>query len=225
MNQLPVLYSFRRCPYAIRARMAIACAGMSVELREVVLKDKPEAMLAASQKGTVPVLVMPDGNVIDESIDVMRWALNQEDPQGWLRFDDTNNNNGIRQGSDMAQLIAENDGPFKRWLDKYKYADRHPEHPAHWYRDKACVFLDTLEVRLKNNDRILDKQLSFTDVAIFPFVRQFAMVDEDWFDQSPYPQLRRWLRTLLDSPVYTRVMPKYPKWIPGQRPVMFPTLS
>ena len=116
MPDLPVLYSFRRCPYAIRARMALAVAGMAVELREVLLRDKPEAMLEVSAKGTVPVLQLPDGWVIDESLEVMDWALTQNDPEDWA---DT--------CADTEALIAYCDGPFKGWLDKYKYADRHPE--------------------------------------------------------------------------------------------------
>ena len=119
-NDLPILYTFRRCPYAIRARMALAHAGVAVELREVLLKDKPQAMLDASMKGTVPVLVLPDGEVIDESLDVMRWAQAQADAP-WRAPDD-----------EAQKLIADNDGPFKAWLDKYKYADRHPEHTAYW---------------------------------------------------------------------------------------------
>ncbi|MFK8043833.1 glutathione S-transferase [Congregibacter sp.] len=213
---LPLLYSFRRCPYAIRARMAVAYSGAQVELREVVLKDKPAAMLAASQKGTVPVLVLADGEVIDESIDVMRWALSHADPDGWLPRD---------EDSTGASLIAENDGSFKILLDKYKYADRHPEHDAKWYRDEACEFLERLEQCLKKNDWLSGSTKGFADIAIFPFIRQFAGVDREWFDQAPYPALRAWLDRLLGVSLFTRVMKKYPQWVPEQPPEIFPGRS
>jgi glutathione S-transferase len=217
VNPVPILYSFRRCPYAMRARMALTYAGVSVELREVVLRDKPSAMLKASAKGTVPVLVLPDGAVIDESIDVMFWALQHGDPDQWLPRD---SDGGIP--GDTAKLISENDGSFKALLDKYKYADRHPEHTAQWYRDQAHVFLQNLEARLSEQQWLQGSLLGFADVAIFPFIRQFAMVDRPWFDQAPYPQLRRWLNILLESTLFTSVMSKYPQWTPGQEPVQLP---
>ncbi|EED33745.1 glutathione S-transferase, N-terminal domain [gamma proteobacterium NOR5-3] len=213
----------------MRARMAVAYAGVSVELREVVLKDKPSAMLEASSKGTVPVLILPDGTVIDESIDIMLWALKHADSNRWLPWDsqgdvsdDMPDDVPEEIPEEIAQLIAENDGSFKALLDKYKYADRHPKHSAQWYRDQADVFLQNLEARLTDTPWLGGPRLSFADVAIFPFIRQFAMVDRPWFDQAPYPQLHRWLNILLESTLFTSVMSKYPQWTPGQEPVQLP---
>lgn len=216
MHALPVLYSFRRCPYAMRARMALNYANIRVELREVVLKDKPLTMLQASAKGTVPVLVLPTGAVIDESIDIMLWALGRSDPDHWLCAE---HNQARLQKTNP--LIADNDGPFKELLDKYKYSDRHPQYPAMWYRDQACVFLQTLEKRLEMASWLDGSQLGLSDVAIFPFIRQFVMVDEAWFNEAPYPRLRCWFDTLLQSQLFISVMKKYPKWTPDSPPLWF----
>lgn len=221
MAAYPILYSFRRCPYAIRARMAIAYAGVNVELREVVLKEKPHEMLTVSQKGTVPVLQLSDGSIIDESIDVMRWALRANDPAHWLsESSHADANNGSY--NDSHTLIAENDGAFKALLDKYKYADRHPGQTAEQYRDQAGYFLDTLEQRLTHGEWLLGGDMRLADVAIFPFIRQFAAVDQEWFDQSPFPRLRSWLNKSLESDLFKSVMQKYPKWASQQAPVVFP---
>ncbi|MEE4279322.1 MAG: glutathione S-transferase [Halieaceae bacterium] len=201
----PVLYSFRRCPYAIRARMALAYADIPVELREVLLRDKPPEMLRCSPKGTVPVLVLPDGRVIDESLEVMRWALAQNDPERWMATADA-----------TALLVERNDGEFKAFLDRYKYADRYPEHSAHWYRDQNAGQLATLEQRLREQGWISGARSGFTDIALFPFIRQFAMVDRSWFDAAPYPALQRWLQYWLDSGLFARVMFKLPRWEAGQ---------
>ncbi|MEM9314862.1 MAG: glutathione S-transferase [Pseudomonadota bacterium] len=206
---VPVLYSFRRCPYAIRARMALAYAGVRVELREVLLRDKPMEMLRLSPKGTVPVLVLEDGRVIDESIDVMRWALQQSDPEGWAL------------GASRADpLIEVNDGSFKNQLDRYKYADRYPEKAADDYRDLACAHLETLERRLESTAFLAGDRAGFCDVALLPFIRQFAMVDRGWFDRAPYPALRRWLANWQDGELFTSVMFKLPRWEPGQDPTI-----
>jgi glutathione S-transferase len=169
--------------------MALNYAGITVELREVLLRDKPRSMLLASAKGTVPVLVFPDGRVIDESIDVMRWALLQRDPEHWWRHDLEEETNS---------LVEENDHVFKKHLDRYKYADRYPEQPQSFYRGKAEAFLRKLEQRLVLTRYLLDDQLTFSDVAIFPFVRQFAFVDKAWLDTAPYPKLKAWLQSFLD---------------------------
>ncbi len=211
MSDMPVLYSFRRCPYAIRARMALATAGVTVELREVLLRDKPAAMLAASAKGTVPVLVLADGRVIDESLAVMDWALNQQDPAGWA---DTS--------ADTEWLINHCDGPFKGWLDKYKYADRHPEHSTEHYRKQAEVFLAELEQRLATKAWLGGHQATRVDVAVFPFVRQFAGVDPAWWQGAPYTEVRRWLDGWLVSHAFTAVMAKYPRWQSGVPGEIFP---
>lgn len=210
---LQILYSFRRCPYAIRARMALRYAGVQVELREVLLKDKPAAMLAASPKGTVPVLVLEDGTVLDESYDVMRWALAKNDPDGW--WDES-----LAEAID--ELVQQNDVEFKPWLDRYKYADRYPEFSAEYYRSQCEQFLQTLEAQLGQYACVLRNTQCFADVAIFPFIRQFALVDRDWFDSAPYPRLRAWLDELLASELFAAVMDKYPVWQEGDAPRLFP---
>lgn len=193
----PILYSYRRCPYAMRARMALRYAGISVETHEVVLGDKPRHMLAVSPKGTVPVLVLPDGKVIDESLDIMAWALAQQDPDGWLT------DNRLFQ-----ELITENDSSFKRALDQYKYAARFPEQSAEVYRQQGERFLARLEALLSEHAYLLSEKLTQADVAIFPFIRQFSMVDTDWFAEAPYPHLRQWLAGLLASELFNGVMQK-----------------
>ena len=210
----PVLYSFRRCPYAIRARMAIAYSGIQVELREVVLKNKPQTLMQASAKGTVPVLILDHGEVIDESLDILFWALSRHDPDHWLA--ETHNIE-----SKTRQLITENDGPFKTHLDHYKYADRYPRHTADYYRSQAEPFLAQLEQRLMHHDYLLGDSLSVADIALFPFIRQFSLVDITWFDHAPYSQLQRWLKALTGSTLFARVMEKHPPWEPGQNPVIF----
>ena len=203
---LPVLYSFRRCPYAMRARLALAVAGIEVDLREVVLRRKPVAMLARSPKGTVPVLVLADGTVLDESIDVMRWALTQRDPAGWLSAD-----------PDRTQaLIAEADGPFKHALDRYKYPDRYPDDPPadHWAR--AAAILDGWDERLTTHGgQLLGAEPCLADMALFPFVRQFAAVDRDRWAAAPWAALQAWLQHHLESPLFQRIMSKRPAWAPG----------
>lgn len=213
---LPVLYSFRRCPYAMRTRLALYASGAAVELREVSLRDKPASMLAASPKGSVPVLVLPDGQVIDESWDIMLWALHRRDPDGWLGKNDSHLDPAIR-------LIHENDTAFKYQLDRYKYPDRYPEFPQSHYRSEAEVFLLKLESQLDASRYLLGDACSVADVALFPFIRQFAGVDKDWFAQSHYPAMRRWLKEFLDSSAFTAVMEKYSIWHPGDPPVIMST--
>jgi glutathione S-transferase len=201
-NLLPILYSFRRCPYAIRARLAIAYAGISVEIREVQLKHKPEQMLSISPKGTVPVLQLPDGKVIDESLDIMRWALAQHDPENWLDTDE-----------DAERLIQWNDGDFKYYLDRYKYADRYPEFTESYYRSQAEMFLAELGYKLTQNPYLGGNHFSLLDAAIFPFIRQFATVDSLWFHSSEYRHFNKWLNRLLASNLFTSVMVKHAVWI------------
>jgi glutathione S-transferase len=206
---LPVLYSFRRCPYAIRARLALHASGTPYELREIQLRHKPDCMLAASPKGSVPVLVLPAGQVIDESWDIMQWALQQHDPKNWLGSQN-------RYRDKAAPLVAVNDSSFKMALDHYKYADRHPEHPQPYYRSQGAVFLQQLEDRLQANACLVGPDLSIADAAIFPFIRQFAGVDQDWFDRSPYPKLRDWAAALTHSSLFAAVMQKQPVWQSGE---------
>lgn len=182
------LYSFRRCPYAIRARMALLISGVAFQIREVRLSDKPAELLAVSPKGTVPVLVLSDGTVIDESIGIMRWALAQHDPEDWL-------------GGDDAALIAAFDSAFKAHLDKYKYGSD-PLVP----RTAGLAMLNQLESRLADSTNLCRETRALTDVALMPFVRQFAMVDRDWFDVQPIPRVRQWLSRHLASPLFGEVM-------------------
>jgi UPF0176 protein len=212
---LPVLYSFRRCPYAIRARMALLAAGQAVELREVVLRDKPAHMLELSPKGTVPVLWLPDGTVIEESLDVMRWALSQADPQGWLP-------SAPDQLAAALALISRNDDELKFHLDRYKYASRYEGADAAAHREAACRFLGDLEAILLDAPFLSGARRGLTDAAILPFVRQLANVDRQWFDQAPYPSLQAWLGRELAAAPFTGVMKKHRQWHPGDAGVRFP---
>ncbi|UVE48328.1 glutathione S-transferase [Pseudomonas chlororaphis] len=197
------LYSFRRCPYAMRARLALRYSGVPLEIVEVSLKAKPAEMLALSPKGTVPVL-NADGRVIDESLDIMRWALARHDPQDWLLKDD-----GPAQQR-IEALIAENDQVFKLHLNRYKYAERYPEQPMEYYRSQGEVFLRQLDELLSQRDYLLADHPSLADMALAPFVRQFAHVDREWFAQTPYRNLQRWLQRFLESELFTQVMAKPP---------------
>jgi glutathione S-transferase len=199
---LPILYSYRRCPYAMRARMALSYAGIAVEVREISLKDKPAHMLQVSPKATVPVLVLPDGQVIDQSLQIMQWALQQHDADGWLSADPQH----------TALLIAENDGSFKQNLDRYKYAIRFPEHSAADYRQQGELFLAKLELHLQQTSFLLRNKISLADIAIFPFIRQFAAVDSDWFASADYIKLKSWLQHLVESELFQGVMLKYPTY-------------
>jgi glutathione S-transferase len=213
---LPILYSFRRCPYAIRARMTLRYSGVRVVLREVVLRDMPRELLACSPKATVPVLVLPDGAVLEDSRDIMEWALAQHDPDHWQPQTGS-------PGAAMAQdLITANDLEFKPQLDRYKYAERYPQHPRSWYRSQGERFLDRLEQRLGLHAFLLDGRISIADIAVFPFVRQFALVDRAWFDAGTRLQLRRWLDGLLQAELFTAVMHKYPPWRSGDPDTLFP---
>lgn len=199
---LPILYSYRRCPYAMRARMALSYAGIPVEIREISLKVKPAHMLQVSAKGTVPVLVLANGQVIDQSLEIMQWALQQRDADGWLSADPQH----------AALLIAENDGSFKQSLDRYKYAIRFPEHAAEDYRQQGALFLAKLELQLQQSSFLLSNKISLADIAIFPFIRQFAAVDSDWFESSDYIKLKTWLQHMVESELFQGVMVKYPTY-------------
>ena len=226
-GRLPILYSFRRCPYAIRARMALAVSGTPHELREVVLRDKPPGLRAASPKNTVPVLVLPDGKVIDESLDIMLWALDRHDPERWLG--DPSDHEG------MLALIAQCDGPFKRQLDAYKYPAKVPpvdpvetalvgpsgaDAPAALAppatattaelqtaaRHHASAFVEVLNDRLSQSAWLWGAHMSLADAAVVPFVRQFAGVQPDWFVQTPWHAVRAWLDAITASALFTRIM-------------------
>lgn len=204
----PILYSFRRCPYAMRARLAIKASKNNVELREVALRNKPSEMIKSSPKATVPVLVLPGDKVIDESLDIMLWALQENDPQNWL--DEKYLSNKIQA------LIYENDTTFKQWLDKYKYHDRYPEHPMEYYRDQSECFLHKLNNLLEKNKYLQGENIKLSDIAIFPFIRQFAHTDKDWFYSTKYYQLQKWLNNFLESALFEDIMKKYKPWQLGE---------
>ncbi|OYU78431.1 MAG: glutathione S-transferase [Alphaproteobacteria bacterium PA3] len=202
---LPILYSFRRCPYAMRARMALAVSELRYEIREVSLKAKPVEMLRVSPKATVPVLVLPDGRVIDESRDIMRYALEQHDPQHWLKD----------WGPDQEALVERNDGPFKTYLDQYKYPQR-SNVPMETARDLGLEFLMDLESRLLGSQFIAGQSPTLVDICLFPFVRQYAAVDPNWFQQVPLDRLRNWLAYFVDGALFAQIMTKYALWESGQ---------
>ncbi|MEM1299305.1 MAG: glutathione S-transferase [Pseudomonadota bacterium] len=206
----PVLYSFRRCPYAMRARIAIRAAGTPVYLREIVLRNKPEAFLEASESATVPCLVTTDG-VLDESLEIMEWALAERDPEGWLDMPD-----------ECREWIARADGPFKHALDRTKYATRYPDEDPVRHRVDAAAFLAALNARIgAQPGGWLFGRATLADMAILPFVRQFAFIDKDWFDAQPWPDLQDWLARFLASEAFTAIMDKYPAWKPGDPPTRF----
>ena len=210
-ENLPVLYSFRRCPYAMRARMALHTSDTVLEHREIELKNKPAAMLAASPKGTVPVLVLPDGRVIDESLDIMRWALAKRDPLHWWPPAD--------QEPAALDLIAQNDGPFKEALDRYKYPYRFGLNDGISPRDAGAGFLHALEERLQTQVFLNGSTWGLIDAALAPFVRQFAHTDKAWFSQQPWPRLAQWLADFEASDLFAAIMHKRAPWVAGLAPL------
>ena len=200
------LFSYRRCPYAMRARMALAAANITTDIIEISLRNKPEELIRRSPKSTVPVLITEDDSVIEQSLDIMYWALRQRDPFGWLNAD----------MYEVERLITQNDGPFKHALDRYKYPDRYPENPVSVYREQGAEMLHSLEASIAQHSGssnasvsyLLGKQACLADIAIFPFIRQFAAVDPVWFDAAPCPLLRVWLETWLKSPLFEHIMQK-----------------
>jgi glutathione S-transferase len=192
--------------------MAIAIAGVIVELREVELCDKPKALLVVSPKGTVPVLQLENGTVIDQSLDIMFWALHQNDSEHWLKSSWLHN---------AEQLIRQNDEEFKYYLDRYKYADHYPAHTELYYRQQGELFLTVLETLLNHNQFLCGNHFALADAAIVPFIRQFAAVDSEWFESSPYPAVKRWLNNFLTSKLFEVVMTKYQPWKPYDQPLIF----
>ena len=208
----PLLYSFRRCPYAMRARMALAAAEIVLRLREIVLRDKPAHMLELSPKGTVPVLQLTDGTVLDESRDVMAWALAQADPHDWLAHDDT-------------ALIDRFDGDFKHHLDRYKYTGRYEDADAATHRAACYAILQNIEPQLTKG-WLAGQRPGLTDVAILPFVRQFRIADPAWFDEEmALPHVQEWVMRFLEWPPFTRIMGKYPLWLDSDKEHPFPPLD
>lgn len=205
----PILYSFRRCPYAMRARLALYYAGITVELREVVLKDKPVSMLQASPKGTVPVLIPSRNKVIDESYDIMHWALSQKDPHQLYITD--------IEATDA--LVARNDNEFKKALDRYKYPNRYPDEDCSGARDICEAYFNDLNTRLEKHRYLTDAQIKLADIAIFPFIRQAANVDKYWFESLDVPRLHQWLGEQINSTAFKTIMPKFEPWKPDHTPI------
>lgn len=195
----------------MRARLTILYSRTKVELREVELKSKPPAMLDASPKATVPVLVLKNGEVIDESLEIMFWALKHFDPDNWLTDQNLN---------EVLTLIKHNDNIFKIHLDHYKYSDHFAEHPVLYYRQKCELFLQQLETRLDNSAFLTGPSASLADIALFPFIRQFAYVDIKWFETSPYPELVKWLHHWLDCELFLDSMQKHQPWQANQPPII-----
>ncbi|MFM9853165.1 MAG: glutathione S-transferase [Sphingomonadaceae bacterium] len=198
LTELPILYSFRRCPYAMRARMALTAAQIEVEHREVALRNKPAALIAASPKATVPVLVLRDGRVIDESLYIMHWALAQHDPLGWGASDDS--------------LIATYDGAFKFHLDRMKYPHRYEGVDAQAHYSAGITLLTPLEALLSNSGYLFGDAPRFTDIAIFPFIRQFARTDMAAWRQDAPPRVQRWLDQLIEGDLFDAAMVKHRLW-------------
>lgn len=216
---LPILYSFRRCPYAIRARFCLAWLEVPVRLREVVLKNKPEPLLALGGRSTVPQLIDCDGKRYEESADIMHFALCQtRHKQRALQLWPSE----IRLTHKINAWIDYNDQRFKYWLDRYKYADRYPEFDESYYRNRACVFLSRMNTRLSKQPFLLGEQMSLADIAIFPFIRQFAGVNENWFRDSEYDAVKVWLDGFLNAPIFSTVMVKHNAWQDGQAEIQFP---
>ena len=211
----PVLYSFRRCPYAMRARLALLASGQTCELREVVLRDKPAALLAVSPKATVPVLVTGEGQVIEQSLDIMLWALRQNDPQGWLGKDES-------WLAPALTWIQRCDGDFKQHLDRYKYPHRYALPDGVTHRTLAVDFLNDLNASIQKHGHVLGETPSLADAAIAPFVRQFAHTDPAWFEAQAWPELQVWLTQFEASPLFLRAMTKFAPWAPGQSSLTFP---
>ena len=205
----PVLYTFRRCPYAIRARMALSYSKIKVELKEISLSNRPSELYAVSPKGTVPVLCINNTTVIDESLDIMKWALMQNDPNLWISYNKRM----------QFDIIEENDNEFKYWLDRYKYFDRFPENNIDYYRAKCGIYLKKLNQLLECNPYLLTNKLLFVDVAIVPFIRQCANVDKYWFKDT-YANIANWLNNIIESNLFVSVMDKYLEYNSGQEPLI-----
>jgi len=211
-NNLPILYSFRRCPYAMRARMAIHISSQKCEIREVLLRDKPPSMLEYSSKGTVPVLVLQSGEVIDESLDVIDWALNLNDPDNWQRS---------KNNEKTKELIKINDGEFKYHLDRYKYSKRYDNEDPEFHRKKCLSFIEKVNSELQNSKYIFDDAISYIDISLLPFIRQFRIADNEWFDELPYENVKSWLSNFLNSELLESIMSKHDLWKEGDEVTIF----
>lgn len=215
MQSLPTLYSLRQCPYAMRARMGLLLAKQAVILREVIMKDKPKEMLAVSAKATVPVLILSNATVIDQSQDIMLWALNKKDPANLLYSDQAN------MLTEMLKLIHHNDHVFVDSLKKYKAASRYHDIEKNTHRRRCEEYISLLEQRLNQHEFIMGDKPSLVDYAILPFIRQFSRVERQWYLQAPYPLLQRWLAAQYQQPIFTKAMAKYQPWSKSDAPVLF----
>lgn len=214
MTPCPILYSFRRCPYAMRARLALLSSATRYEMREVALRDKPAQMLDISPKGTVPVLLLPDGNVLEQSLDIMLWALEQHDPGGWLPSAPT-----ARRG--QLALIEACDSDFKPQLDRYKYPNRFGMSTSDSARDQGADYLAKLEQRLADDNFLSGDSWGLADAAIAPFVRQWTHTDPTWFARQPWPNLQVWLQQFEQSDSFFAIMVKVPIWKPEAERIVF----
>ena len=208
-NTQHILYSFRRCPYAMRARMGLSTAQIDYEHREVILRDKPAEMLALSPKATVPVLKTKDDQIIDESLDIMLWALKQNDPLNWL---------GVANLDEMLSVVRLITGDFKTHLDRYKYASRYDETLKRGavdlhHRAQAVEILQSFENRLADHTYLMGDHVSFADYATFPFIRQFAAVEKAWWDAPALPHIHAWLLELVNSDIFIGIMDKHPQYV------------
>lgn len=214
---LPILYSLRQCPYAMRARIGLLQAKQPVILRDIVMKNIPSEMLAASPKGEVPILVFEDSSVIDESLDIMIWALKQSDPSNLLF------NHQANTYQDILNLINRNDNEFVDALKKYKAAARYHDSEEINCRQQCEPFISYLEQRLTKHDYIFGDTASLADYAILPFIRQFSRVDRKWYLQAPYSNLQRWLERHYQNPIFSKAMTKYPQWLENKESILFGT--
>ncbi|MGF1701153.1 glutathione S-transferase [Photobacterium makurazakiensis] len=212
---LPILYSLRRCPYAMRARMGLLLAKQPVMLRDIVTRNKPYELLAASPKGTVPVIVLNNSQVIDQSLDIMLWALNLNDPQNLLR------NNLPNIADDILMLVRKNDSQFIPLLEQYRASARYHNDDLEQRRQDCEVLIAPLEARLSNHSYLFGDSPSLADYALMPFISQFARVEKKWFVQSEYKNIAKWLKSHYESTLYTKVMKQYPQWIESQEEFLF----
>ena len=213
-STLPILYSFRRCPYAMRARMAILNGSKQCVLREVSLKNLPNEMLLVSPKATVPVLLLSDGQVLEESLDIMDWALRDNNPGGWLTPE-------LGSLDEMLEIINEIDTDFKYNLDRYKYSSRFTDIDPIYHRDKAKEQLFFLNAKLEKGKNLFGNRVSLADIAIFPFIRQFANTDRDWFSGLEIKPLSQWLERHVSSDLFLNNMRKWPLWLPESDDLIF----
>jgi len=214
-NNLPIIYSLRNCPFAMRARIAIYKSQQPVLLRDIVLKDKPQEMLVASPKGTVPVLITPNGTVIEESFEVMLWALSMSDPDDLLFSGDD------EMLASMQTLIYRFDNEFKRCLENYKCAKRYSETNVIECRQACEAYIAQLEQLLTAHQYLMADRESLADIALLPFIRQFARVERQWYLQAPYPHVRQWLNHYLQSKMFSKVMTKHQLWLPNRSDLLF----